>query len=120
MAIYFYDNDKLYTRRQCTERQLNCYPNVFRYPSQRKHESSHWSNSASLDILLFSISMLKVYMKGFRAEFSGNTKMAKATFTSPGMGMSARASNPHRPMGNQHRKSVTGTDISRLAMVSVS
>ena len=56
-------------------------------------------------------------MKGFRAEFSGNTKMAKATFASPGMGMSARASKPHRPMGNQHRKSVTATDISRLAMV---
>ena len=80
-------------------------------------DSSHLISIASLDFLLFSITILKVYMKGFRAEFSGSTKMAKATLTSPEIGMSPKARKPKRPMGNQHRKSVTATEINRLAIV---
>ena len=41
---------------------------------------------------------------------------AKATFTSPGIGV-PDASKPQTPIGNQHRKYVTAIEISRRAMV---
>ena len=74
---------------------------------------------ASFLCLRFSISVLYVYKKGLRAEFSGRTKIAMATFTSLEMAVPEKAIKPNKPIGNQQRKSDTTTVIKRLAMVKL-
>ena len=58
-----------------------------------------------------------LFSQGVKGVLRGSTKITRATFTSPGMGVPVTASIPHRPMGNQPMKFVTAMVISRRAIV---